>query len=83
MTRIDADVPLPPDPPPTRYHKYPFERLAVGQSFFLRPHPGQTPQRLLSYALLASQSGDRKNFTYDIRIVTEKNVTGVRCWRIK
>lgn len=62
--------------------KYPFRRMAVGDSFFVHC---ETEDRLVSVrqriAQASHQCGKRHNMRFSTRTV-RADLTGVRCWRI-
>lgn len=69
---IQKNVPLPDRAP--RGHRYPLEKLEIGDSFFV---VGKSPGNIGSSCVLHRP----KLFT--CRTIVEKDKKGVRVWRIK
>lgn len=70
-----------PLPPRGRKPAYPFEGLAVGDSFFV---PGATTPRLCAAArrvTLADAKAGRPPRKFTVRAFRENAVDGARCWR--
>lgn len=70
-----------PLPPRGRKPVYPFDSLAVGESFFT---PGATTARLCAAArrvTLADTKADREARKFTVRAARESGVDGARCWR--
>lgn len=73
--RIDHGIPVPrPGSGKGRIVKYPLAELEVGDSFFI-------PEGKSGYVLGSARSHRPKTFT--TRKVTENDVVGIRCWRVK
>ena len=72
---------------PGRPPKYPFERLTIGQSFFVplkdleSSSKTNTPQQRFSSSLTYYRYNTYKDFKSHKR--TEKGIEGIRVWRIK
>ena len=84
MIKIEKNIPF---PPPGHRHNYPFDNLAVGESFLLEPRAKQSLPQLLAAMRAASKTGLRYQKGFTMRIVHEddglEKTHGVRCWRIK
>lgn len=76
---IDKHVPL-PETRTQRRSRYPFEQMAVGDSFFIR-NADQT--RFASVQQCASRRGRLDGTRFTVRKVTEGNQKGLRCWRVQ
>ena len=70
--KIDDGIPLPKRPGGGRIAKYPWDRLEVGQSFFV-----PTPPKYL--ASMASAAGKKRGRRFSSRTVDG----GVRVWRVE
>ena len=57
-------------------YKYPWEELAIGDSFFVQN------KTINSMASLAYKTAKRLNMKFTCRSVTENEHAGVRVWRI-
>jgi hypothetical protein len=88
--KIEKTVPIPTD---FRTHdrKYPFEDMAVGDSFFSVPeYEDETVKRLSNRIAQARQSYQRRGikqnnpvqFTQRIWVDEETGKTGIRVWRV-
>ncbi len=71
--KLDKNVPL----PVVLSHKYPFDDMVVGDSFFI---PGTDAIRRLRGA--ASYHSRRSLAKYSVRMTKENDDVGARCWRI-
>lgn len=78
MITIDKDKPMPNGYGRGAPRKYPFDELAVGESFFV---PGKKANDLYSSADCAKLRCPGRKFSR--RTVTENGVTGVRVWRVQ
>lgn len=74
VIQVDRDIPLPP-PKQQFTRKYPFNIMAVGDSFFV---PGMTRRPMASS--IRHASCECRKFT--TRRVIENGVSGLRIWRI-
>lgn len=78
---IDDGIPLPDRLyKGGRKAKYPFDQMAVGQSFFV-PADGEKKKSVRAAAHGASKRYDG-NRTFATRSTTENGVAGTRVWRI-
>lgn len=59
--------------------KYPFDKMGVGDSFFVAGAVGKDRDTLRSSA---SSRGKRHGMKFTTRTVTEDGVKGVRIWRV-
>lgn len=75
--KIDKGVPLPEPSKRGPKHVYPWEKLQVGDSFFV---PGKKTNTFGGQLTRFKKSAGIKCV---IRTVTENNVKGVRIWRIE
>lgn len=77
--KIDKKVPLPKVTSRTgRPVKYPFDKLKVGDSFFIEGNP---KLKHSIYSCLNAYNANRADIKIEITIRSEDN--GVRVWRIK
>lgn len=83
---FDSGVPIPERVPAGKPEKYPFSRLAVGQSFrfFVPDTEAQKAFHNLTHASYvaakrAAKDGEEKKFV--VRLVKEDNKSAVRVWR--
>lgn len=74
---INKDIPI-PSSRRSENHKFPFDKLEVGQSFLV-PNPDNLPAKQVRNRVnsLANYFGKRKDKKFVIRTTTE----GVRVWR--
>lgn len=89
---IDKDVPIPERDlrAPRRPTIYPFDKMEVGQSFFvpLSEFPGITNAKLSRRLVSAVNSwrerrGVKWTFRYRLAATVENGVEGVRLWRLE
>ena len=71
--KIEKDVPT----PPANRSKYPWRKMAVGDSFFA---PAAL-QRVIGSN--ASRVGKKLGRKYVTRVMTENGIEGVRVWRVE
>lgn len=81
--KIEKKVPIPPIERPNRESKYPFDELAVGESFLVENIKAPTLHSCIA-RYTKGPKGEGKKFT--VRTVTEKQgdetiEVGVRVWR--
>jgi hypothetical protein len=77
--KIDKKVPVPKANSRTgRPVKYPFDKLKVGDSFFIKGNP---KLKHSIYSCLNAYNANRADIKIEITIRSEDN--GVRVWRIK
>lgn len=74
--QIDTDIPM-PTVTRSRQSKYPWGKLEVGNSFFIK---GRKPQSISTTRRYAQK---KYNAQYTAQLVTENEVQGTRVWRIK
>lgn len=77
MYTIEDNVPVTGATRPSRKLKYPLDKLAVGQSFFV-PDKGKNMTQLRS---LAYAWAKRHKVTFVLRTTTEGDSVGTRIWR--
>lgn len=77
--KIESDVPLPPNAGGSK--KYPFDEMAVGQSFFVpaTDFPEKSKDKALRTS--ATLAAKRLKMKFTARRVVERKVDGVRLWR--
>jgi hypothetical protein len=79
--KIAKSKPIPTRPSKTgRPAKYPFEKMEVGNSFFI---PDLKKRHTIYSCLKTYNINHNKRIQILTRQVEEKNVLGVRVWRIK
>ncbi len=82
--KVDKGVPVPDARAPGRPGKYPWEKMEVGDSFFVAGCRSSKSSRgsgtILNLSVPRARYPDRK---WVSRKVVEGGVTGVRVWRVK
>jgi hypothetical protein len=66
-------------------HRYPFDKMAVGQSFDVHPGPGQILIKLQNHVSGAASGWCKTKAPMDGYKFTTRQINGalVRCWRVK
>ena len=79
---ISSDIPLPSIQRGggVRESKYPFSKLEIGQSFFVKSTPKAFASTISGQNRKFAKSTPKRKFT--LRAVTENGVNGVRVWRM-
>jgi len=80
---IENDVPVPAKKY-DRISKYPFSKMAVGQSFFVPQVKDEESGELIPKNDGGIRASAKKyDAKFSIRKVTENGVDGWRCWRVE
>lgn len=82
--RIEAGVEMPPRVTPPRGSKYPWGKMQPGDSFPVKPRPGQTPRQLRSSVSASFHTWARRNGKSGELACTIRTIDGVvRAWLVK